>query len=621
MPVMETTDVLDEPLAYDQQGAFLRQRSFGRANLLQEGEAAELKNCTADTSGVCRNRRGFRHDVDVGGSGTVQGAGFFNGSVDYKFVIRGGTVYFYDSSNSETSVALTGASTTAQAYWCQVGDDLYISTGNASEKLKRIDAATLTEAVDTTVSPPTDQKFLTAQGYRVFGVVEDKLVATDILPDADFYGTSTVAAAHIRIGEDRADATGLFAWQDNNLIFFKEDRMWMVNLAAVTPVTSPAANGLTNAVIRKISDRIGTVSHKSVAQVGNDAFFLARDGVRTVARVIHDGMASTTEPISLPIQDLIERINWEYAGTSTACYRERKYVLAVPLDIATTPNTVLVYDTSTNGWSYWTGIEPAEWIYTNFTEPVLSYADSSGFIAELRDYIDIANIDRADYIDFLDDVGVDDSASGWTDNDGYVQFNPDISLVVGDIVLITELLDNGGSPVSGAAGSVANVIEVDGDDVTIGFYHSSTGGGSSSISFIRGSKPDWSITSKGLVFGYALNPKTLDWVELEFTRDSDAYCDLSLILDDSDATEVQSNFASGGGEKVTLPLTLPFVLPKGKLTRKRFGLYGDHELAREIQFKLTESDTASEGELVSSRVVAIRSLTAAAFIEEFENVE
>lgn len=611
MPV-EYNDTLDEPLVYDKQNAFLRQRSFGRANLLGETEAVELKNVSSDTSGVTRSRRGFKHILDVGGSGTVQGAGFFDGSTDYNFVIRNGTAYFYDSGNTETSVALTGASTSLTAYACQVADNIYVSTGNTSEKLKRLDASTLTETVDGNASAPTGLKFLTAQSYRVFGVVNDQLYATDILPGTDFFSLSTAAAGYIRIGEDREPATGLFAWQDNNLLFFKENQMWMINLDPVTVVNSALANGLGNATVRKVSDRLGTVSHKTIAQVGNDALFLARDGVRSVARVINDGMAATTEPLTVPIQDLIDRINWQHADTACACYRERKYILAVPLDAATTPNTLLVYDTATQGWSYWTGVNPAEFIYTNFTEPVLSYADTSGFIAELRDYIDQDSALRSDYIDHL---GLSGTAASWSDDGGYVKFTPvGQPLTYGDTVLLTAFADK-----TSLQDIVYDVINVVGGAVTINADHASTTP-ASGLEFIKGEKPDWSIVSRAFSFGQDLNPKCLDWVELEFARDSDAYCDLSVILDDDDASEVESNFASGGGESISLPLTLPFTIPLAKLSRKRFGLYGGQDIAREIQFKLTESGTSTTGEKVNSRVVALRSIMAAAFVEEFEAV-
>lgn len=608
MPV-EYNDTLDEPLVYDKQNAFLRQRSFGRANLLGETEAVELKNVSTDTSGVTRSRRGFKHILDVGGSGAVQGAGFFNGSTDYNFVIRNGTAYFYDSGNTETSVALTGASTSNTAYWCQIADNVYISTGNSGEYISQIDASSPSETNDSSTGV-TGAKYLTANGYRIFAVTEpDHIWVSNILPSsAPFFGGSPL---EIRVGQDYAPITGLYSWQDFNVLAFKEDSTYLIN-ADPGPITTAGPADVSAFTVRQISNRIGTVSHKTIAQVGNDALFLARDGVRSVARVINDGMAATTEPLTVPIQDLIDRINWQYADTSCACYRERKYILSVPLDAATTPNTLLVYDTATQGWSYWTGVNPAEFIYTNFTEPVLSYADTSGFIAELRDYIDQDSALRSDYIDHL---GISDTAASWSDDGGYVKFTPAVqSLTYGDTVLLTAFADK-----TSLQDTVYDVINVVGGAVTINADHASTTP-ASGLSFIKGEKPDWSIVSRAFSFGQDLNPKCLDWVELEFARDSDAYCDLSVILDDDDASEVESNFASGGGESISLPLTLPFTIPLAKLSRKRFGLYGGQDIAREIQFKLTESDSATTGEKVNSRVVALRSIMAAAFVEEFEEV-
>ena len=556
----------------------------------------------------------------------MQGGAFFNGTNDYQFVMRGGTPYFYTSTGTPTNATLTNASSTNQVYSCQVADHLYLSTGNTSgggEYIHAIaNADTTTEILDTSAGV-TGAKYLTANGYRIFAVVEpDTIYVSKILPagSAPFFGTTPL---NIRIGQDSAPITGLYSWQDFNVLVFKEDSIWVVN-ANPGPITPSATVDVSKFTVRQVSNRVGTVSHKSIAQVGNDAFFLARDGVRSVTRVINAGMASTTEPLSLPIQDLIDRINWSSANTACACYRDRKYLLSVPLDGATSPNTTLVFNTSTQGWSYWTGVSPAEWIYTDFGEPILSCADSNGFIAEYRDYVDLSNVVRGDYVDFLDGAGVDDAASGWTDNGGYVQFDPDIDLVVGDIILITELLDSAGADVAGAKGTFVNVTEVDGDDVTVSFEHNATGGGpSSSVSFIKGVKEPWKIVSRAMMFGEQLNPKVLDWVELEFAKDSDAYCDLKVLLDDTDPITADGNLSSGGGTYVSLPVVLPFVIPQGKLTRNRIGLYGGDSLvpSREIQFQLEEDDNLSGGQLMSSKVVALRSITAAGFIEEFEVVE
>tara|TARA_S200002703_G_scaffold159632_1_gene173822 strand:- start:4097 stop:5968 length:1872 start_codon:yes stop_codon:yes gene_type:complete len=622
MPV-EFNDTLDEPLVYDRQDAFLRQRSNDRANLLEGMEASTLKNVQPDTSGVCRSRRGYHHVNDVAGSGTVQGAGFFNAANKYEFIVRGGNVYFHDSSGAQSGSAValaTNASTTDPVYWCQISDKIFLSTGASTEPVRQIDNSK-TGTDDTSGSPVNGLKYLTANGYRIFGVAgADQIYVSDILPvTSNPHGLFNTSPAYFRVGQDHNPITSLYSWQDFSLLVFKDEETYLcdVNPGAVDGTSAATVSGFS---VRQVSNRVGCVSHRSVVQVGNDAFFLARDGVRSVSRVINDGMAATTEPLTLPIQDVIDRINWEYASTACATYRDRKYILAVPLDGDTTPKDFIVFDTATKGWFHWEGnssavLNPVEFINSDFSEQKLRFADSSAFVCEFRDFIDKDSAQAYDYQDFT----TDSDSWSWVALNSFVYLtpggSPSVTLEAGDMIKITSFPDD-----TSIEGNIYRITEVDGSNYWTNIP--APGANTSHIGIIKGYKPEWEIVSKSFAFNEPLNPKVLDHVELEFARDSDVRCDLKVILDDSDPIDLELNFPSGGGESISLPLVLPFTLPQQKLTRKRFGVYNTDETvpAREIQFRLTEAASMDEGEQASSRVLALRSITAAGFIEEFEDV-
>lgn len=107
--------------------------------------------------------------------------------------------------------------------------------------------------------------------------------------------------------------------------------------------------------IKPITFETGTLASRTVKTLGPYVFFLAEDGVRTIMRAEDDVLATVREPISLPIQDVIDTITWSSADTSSAAVYGSKYYLSVPTGGATKPNTVLVFDLATQSWNVWNG--------------------------------------------------------------------------------------------------------------------------------------------------------------------------------------------------------------------------------------------------------------------------
>jgi hypothetical protein len=55
-------------------------------------------------------------------------------------------------------------------------------------------------------------------------------------------------------------------------------------------------------------------------------------------------------PISIPVKQYIDRINWSAAGNARATYWNDLYILSVPLDDATYNNFILAYSISLQSW-------------------------------------------------------------------------------------------------------------------------------------------------------------------------------------------------------------------------------------------------------------------------------
>ena len=558
MPVL-FNDAIDDMPVLDRQAVFAQQRSNARANLLGESECALLQNVSTGSTGVCKSRRGFHHVATLPGSDTVQGAAFFDSSTEYLVVVRNGIVYVLDSTyatvgSSYDNVTLNNGSASNRASFAQIADKLFISTGGNTEKLVQISMATGSPVFSLSTETLYAHRLMVAQNFRLFSVANattsvatnSSIYTSDFLP-----GTPTVfsGAVSFDVGQDYDDITALVAGTDFLLYVFKERSCFAVGTAP-TAATGSGFTAAADFTIRQLSRDIGCVSARTVVQIGNDTFFLSRDGVRTLQRTLADGMTAIQPPISEPINDVIERINWDYAHTATAVYRDRKYILALPLGDADAPSHVVVFDTAAGGWSMWTGLLPIDLVNVSFGESKLLVVSSST-ISEYRDYIKETNLVATDHQE-------KDSVGAYT-------------------------------------------------------------------------SPTLKLISRALTFGEPLNPKTPDYIELEFDRGSNLRLDVSVILDNSDETLVAANLNTGGGSSVLLPVVLPFVLPKGAITRKRISLLGsglttlsaldDVNPAREMQVVITQAAGLTGGEAAQSKVLQIRGMVASAFVETLEVME
>lgn len=103
-----------------------------------------------------------------------------------------------------------------------------------------------------------------------------------------------------------------------------------------------------------IATTTGCVSKDTVVTVGADVFFLGREGVWTVRQTTEQNAQLISIPLSDPIYNLIQDINWNSASKCSAVLFDNYYVLAVPVGSSTNSNRMLVYDLLARTWvGYW----------------------------------------------------------------------------------------------------------------------------------------------------------------------------------------------------------------------------------------------------------------------------
>ena len=145
----------------------------------------------------------------------------------------------------------------------------------------------------------------------------------------------------VRIGGGESDPiTGLTPWTDLNMLVFKKNSLYVINL---DPAQNPNPDDPTLLVasfaVKQIHKRIGCPAPLTAVQVGggstspgSDVFFLDGDKkVHSVRRVMAaETQQEVGQAVSLPVQDVIDAIDIDYIDRSTAMYHNEHYILGIP---------------------------------------------------------------------------------------------------------------------------------------------------------------------------------------------------------------------------------------------------------------------------------------------------
>ena len=224
------------------------------------------------------------------------------------------------------------------------------------------------------LGPPAKPVFLTTHTQRLFCASADTTLLPDTLYFSDILdGQTWDPAGSVRVGGDGDPITGLYSWFGNRLLVFKERSIWYVD---ADPTQDPA-----DWVIGTVSGNVGCVSHRSIAAVGADVFFLARDGVRTLSQIQAGTQTDVGIPLSAPIGDLVSQIDPASRAKCDGVYWRNRYMLAVPLRSGqasqSSNNAVLVYHVLARAWlGKWDNWNVMDFIPTAFADegPRLNWA-------------------------------------------------------------------------------------------------------------------------------------------------------------------------------------------------------------------------------------------------------
>ena len=339
-------------------------------------------------------------------------------------IANAGRVFAYDPSGNQIYVStilpnLTAAVKINKAAGYVVGD--YTVSG------VDVDALTIGVSNAQTITFSGGGKLLLSAAAEesattIYGTLSVASVADDEEASigSTLFTMGGVTINPFRVGTGAEIVTGMYSWVGFNVVVFCENAIYLVDTNPLTAASAAAGNATSTFNIRQVSNLSGAISHRAIAQVGEDLIFLARDGVRSLKRTMSEEMvAEQSGVISYPIQDLIDSINWNAAAQqATATFWNGLFLLSVPILSSTENNCCLVFSADTNSWiGYWQGnpdhnIKPIDFCvaaFGGYAEKLLTL-DKIGNAMEFRDYVSPQNAVATDYQDNFDGTNYRDTA-------------------------------------------------------------------------------------------------------------------------------------------------------------------------------------------------------------------
>jgi len=173
------------------------------------------------------------------------------------------------------------------------------------------------------------------------------IIMSDLLDTDNYYA----ADSQFRINKGSADfLVGFYPYQEDQLIVFMRNSIHMINNIA----TTSAANTY------EITRQHGCVARKSIAQSGPQTFFLSDNGVIVLSPgtdpakglgVAISKVSGETIPMTRPIQDQFDEVNFAAADKACGIVYDNAYYLAVPTGSSTIPNKIFVFNLLTSTWT------------------------------------------------------------------------------------------------------------------------------------------------------------------------------------------------------------------------------------------------------------------------------
>ena len=238
---------------------------------------------------------------------------------------------------------------TAQLFdWQRVYSSLFLGTGGEIQAHTNQTGMTLLQArspivwdgVSATASPVNQTAVMTSTTANIppadFGIYfQNRLVlktsdhyiaASDILEDTF---DMQLNSFNINLGSGD-DIVGFLPWIESQFLVFMRRAIYIAFIENTVGVTGPSGPPGGNSSITVVTNEVGCLSRRSIVNAGQFVFFLSTKGVHMLTPQLDLKLVGNTQPLSEPIADFFDAINYNTAFHAAAAYYNNRFYISIP---------------------------------------------------------------------------------------------------------------------------------------------------------------------------------------------------------------------------------------------------------------------------------------------------
>lgn len=202
-----------------------------------------------------------------------------------------------------------------------------------------------TTTTGASANPPPGDFGLYHQGRLMIDYKKDRIALSDIY-DTTAYDL-TLNNFRVNTGAND-EITSFLPWIQDGFLVLQKRSIYLgyMDNSSLVPGTPPGVNSY----VRLLSDQIGCLAKDSAVLAGQNVYFLSQRGVHVMSPQLELTLIGNTLPMSAPIADIIESINWDYAEKAVGMFHDNRYWLAIPTGAATRNNKLIVFNILNESW-------------------------------------------------------------------------------------------------------------------------------------------------------------------------------------------------------------------------------------------------------------------------------
>ena len=184
------------------------------------------------------------------------------------------------------------------------------------------------------------------------------LAVSDILEE-----TFDVTLNNFNINNGSGDKiVGVLPWIQNQFLVFMDKSIYVCYLEPTLYVTGTPPGA--NSSMTIVTTEVGCLARRTIVSAGQFVFFLSPKGVHMLTPQLDLKLLGNTLPLSEPISDIFDNLNYQYAYKACAAYYSNRFYLSIPYEGSEENNRVVVYNTLNQQWESLDKYDP----YLNYAQ-------------------------------------------------------------------------------------------------------------------------------------------------------------------------------------------------------------------------------------------------------------